>query len=68
MTQVNSANIRSGANFEPLSTSLQGGIRFFTHPLPSKEFGFDYSGLTRKFDRFLDSVGLFLLYQLKFPI
>lgn len=42
-------SFRSRANLEPLSLPLQLGIRFFTHPLPSRGFGFDYSWLTKKF-------------------
>jgi len=33
---------RSGAKFEPLSNPLQAGIRFLSHPLPSKELWVRY--------------------------
>jgi hypothetical protein len=49
---------------EPLFNSLQINIRFFIHPLPSKEFGLCYLGLTRSIRPLLDSVGLTLLYHL----
>ena len=31
-------SFRSGANFEPLSVSLQNGVHFFSHLLPSRGF------------------------------
>ncbi|MDZ8089724.1 MAG: hypothetical protein RMY16_29850 [Nostoc sp. DedQUE12b] len=50
--------------FQPLSTPLQGGVRFFFHPLPSREFGLCCLGLTKIIRPLLDPVGLTLLYRL----
>jgi hypothetical protein len=49
---------------QPLSNPLQTRIRFFFHPLPSKEFGLCCLGLTKSIRPLLDSVGLTLLYRL----
>jgi hypothetical protein len=49
---------------EPLSNSLQASIRFLIHPLPSREFGRRYLGLTGSIRPLLDSVGFTLLYRL----
>jgi hypothetical protein len=49
---------------QPLSNPLQTRIRFFFHPLPSKEFGLCYLGLTKSIRLLLDSVGLTLLCRL----
>ena len=49
---------------EPLSNSLQASIRFLIHPLPSREFGRRYLGLTRSIRPLLGSVGFTLLYRL----
>ena len=50
--------------FQPLSIRLQVGVRFFFHPLPSREFGLCCLGLTRSIRPLLGSVGLTLLYRL----
>jgi len=50
--------------FVSLSCSLQTGIRFLLHPLPSKGFCLRYLGLTRSNRPLLDLVGLTLLYSL----
>ena len=50
--------------FQPLSSPLQTRIRFFFHPLPSREFGLCCLGLTKSIRPLLDSVGLTLLYRL----
>lgn len=49
---------------QPLSNPLQTRIRFFFHPLPSKEFGLCCLGLTKSIRPLLDFVGLTLLYRL----
>jgi len=49
---------------EPLSNSLQASIRFLIHPLPSREFGRRYLGLTGSIRPLLDSVGFTLLRRL----
>ena len=49
---------------QPLSNPLQTRIRFFFHPLPSKEFGLCCLRLTKSIRPLLDSVGFTLLYRL----
>jgi hypothetical protein len=39
-------------------------MRFFSHPLPSKDFGLGYLGLTRGIRPPRDSVGVTRLYRL----
>jgi hypothetical protein len=52
--------------FKPLSNSLQVSIRFFFHPLPSRDFGLCCLGLTKSIRPLLDSLRLTLLYRLVF--
>lgn len=52
--------------FQPLSIPLQDGVRFFSHPLPSRGFCLCYLRLTKSNRPLLDSVGLTLLYRLVF--
>ncbi len=52
--------------FQPLSGLLQTSIRFFFHPLPSREFRLCYLRPTKSNRPLLDSVGLTLLYRLVF--
>jgi hypothetical protein len=65
MTQMKSAiAFAQGHIFETLSSPLQTCFRFFIHPLPSRDFGLCYLGLTRGIRPPLDSVGFTLLYRL----
>ncbi|HEY9692864.1 MAG TPA: hypothetical protein V6D15_11695 [Oculatellaceae cyanobacterium] len=52
--------------FQPLSDSLQASLRFFFHPLSSREFRPCCLRPTRSYRLLLDSVGLTLLYRLVF--
>jgi hypothetical protein len=52
--------------FQPLSGSLQTSIRFFFHPLPSREFRLCCLRPTKSNRPLLDSVGLILLRRLVF--
>jgi hypothetical protein len=52
--------------FQLLSGSLQASIRFFFHPLPSREFRPCYLRPTKSNRPLLDSVGLTLLCHLVF--
>lgn len=52
--------------FQPLSGSLQASVRFFLHPLPSREFCLCCLRPTKSYRPLLDSVGLTLLCRLVF--
>lgn len=52
--------------FQPLSDSLQASVRFFFHPLPSRDFRPCYLRPTKSYRPLLDSVGLTLLCRLVF--
>lgn len=52
--------------FQSLSGSLQVSIRFFFHPLPTREFRLCYLRPTKSYRPLLDSVGLTLLCRLVF--
>lgn len=54
--------------FQPLSDSLQASIRFFLHPLPSREFRPCYLRPTKSNRPLSDSVGLTLLSRLVFQL
>ena len=52
--------------FQPLSVSLQASVRFFFHPLPSRELCLRYLRLTGSIRPLPDSVGFTLLCLLVF--
>jgi hypothetical protein len=60
------SSFRSGCIVSSLSVSLQNGIRFFIHPLPSKVFRLCYLRPTINFRPSIDFVGFTLLYRLVF--
>jgi hypothetical protein len=57
-----------GQRYKPLSLPLQQGVCFFFPPLSPRDFRLRCLQLTESIDILLDSVGLTLLYQLKFRV
>lgn len=52
--------------FQPLSDSLQTSVRFFFHPLPSREFGLCYLGQTQEYSTSLRLCGVYPVVSLSF--
>lgn len=63
-TQKKSAFLSVKSNVSTLIWLIKTSIRFFFHPLPSRDFYLCYLGLTKSNRPLLDSVGFTLLYRL----